>query len=73
MWEAKQQLMPLSQRGGGQTETEERAKLIVKDKAESQILRCRRRGAENTQVCVGCWERSAEDSLVGAKKCIKQI
>lgn len=55
VWEAKQQLVPLSQRGGGQTETEERAKWIVKDEAESQILRRRRRGAENTQVRVGCW------------------
>lgn len=55
VWEAKQQLVPLSQRGGGQTETEERAKWIVKDKAESQILRCRHRGAKNTQVCVGGW------------------
>lgn len=55
VWEAKQPLVPLSQRGGGQTETKERAKWIVKDEAESQILRCRRRGAENTHVCVGCW------------------
>lgn len=53
--EAKQQLVPLSQRGGGQTETEKWAKWIVKDKAESQILRCRHRGAKNTQVHVGGW------------------